>query len=137
MILVDTGPLVAICDARDALHAVAMRSFPKMAGFGLSVCEPVLVEACFHLPGKSQRLRLAALLDEFRVACLPTYEPAFQRDVFGWLDKYPDHAPDWADGCIACLCGRDPRLKVWTYDREFRSTWRKPDGKAIALAVRG
>ncbi|MGH9253776.1 MAG: hypothetical protein ACRD3C_04320, partial [Vicinamibacterales bacterium] len=37
---------------------------------------------------------------------------------------------------IAVLCGRDARLKVWTYDREFRTTWRKPDGRAIPMAVR-
>ena len=28
----------------------------------------------------------------------------------------------------------DPRL--WTYDREFRTTWRRPDGTAIPLATR-
>jgi len=25
---------------------------------------------------------------------------------------------------------------VWTYDHEFRTTWRKPDGKSIPQAVR-
>jgi hypothetical protein len=41
-----------------------------------------------------------------------------------------------ADGCIAVLSGRDRRLKVWTYDREFRTTWRRPDGTVIPMAVR-
>ncbi len=30
----------------------------------------------------------------------------------------------------------DRRLKVWTYDREFHSAWRRPDGSAIPLAIR-
>ena len=39
---------------------------------------------------------------------------------------YADHEPDWADACLAVLSGRDHDLKVWTYDREFRTTWRRP-----------
>ena len=36
----------------------------------------------------------------------------------------------------AVLCGRDKALKVWTYDGEFRTTWRRPDGTAIPLATK-
>jgi predicted nucleic acid-binding protein len=56
--------------------------------------------------------------------------------VFHWLTKYAEHEPDWADACIAVLCGHDKRLKVWTYDREFRTTWRRLDGTVIPMAVR-
>jgi hypothetical protein len=76
------------------------------------------------------------LIDEFSISCLPTHEPALHYAVFEWLDKYAEHEPDWADGCIAVLCGRDDRLKVWTYDHEFRTTWRKPDGRVIPLVIR-
>jgi hypothetical protein len=74
------------------------------------------------------------VLDELRIAPLSTDAGAWF-EVLGWLLKYADHEPDWADGCIAVLCGRDRRLKVWTYDREFRTTWRRPDGTAIPMAV--
>jgi hypothetical protein len=94
------------------------------------------MEACFHLPHHSQRERLRALLHELDIESLPTYGVDFQADVFAWLLKYSDHEPDWADGCITVLCGRRPRVKVWTHDREFRTTWRRPDGKSIPLAVR-
>jgi hypothetical protein len=36
---------------------------------------------------------------------------------------------------LAVLSGRDQHLKVWTYDREFRTAWRRPDGTAIPMAV--
>lgn len=52
-----------------------------------------------------------------------------------WLAKYADHDPDWADGCLAVFSGRDKSLKVWTCDREFRTTWRRPNGTTIPLAV--
>jgi len=137
VILVDTTPLVALCDARDSKHGAAVKELGRLAADTLVVCEPVLSEACFHLPHQSQRLRLRTLLHDLRVRSAPNAnDPAFWFDVFDWLVKYADHEPDWADGCLAVLSGREAAIKVWTYDREFRTTWRRPNGTAIALAVR-
>lgn len=96
----------------------------------------MLTEACLHLPHRNQRQRLGALLREFSAQPIPvTYELAFLLEVLDWLTKYADHEPDWADGCLAILSGRHKNLKVWTYDREFRTTWRRPNGTVIPLAV--
>jgi hypothetical protein len=65
-----------------------------------------------------------------------TQESGFWLDVLDWLVKYADHEPDWADGCLAVLSGRNKDAKVWTYDREFRTTWRRPNGTAIPLVVK-
>ena len=105
----------------------------KMVGPG----DAVLTEACFHLPHRNQRQRLRALLHDLSVQPIPVmYEHDFLLEVFDWLTKYADHEPDWADACLAILSGRDKNLKVWTYDREFRTTWRRPNGTVIPLAVR-
>jgi hypothetical protein len=56
-------------------------------------------------------------------------------DVFAWLDLYAEHDPDWADGYLAVLSGRDRHARVWTYDREFSTIWRRLDGTRIPLAV--
>jgi predicted nucleic acid-binding protein len=136
MIAIDTTALVALCDARDSRHRMALRDLETLAPAPLGTCEAVLMEACFHLPHAAQRHRLRAVLEQLHVAALPgTVDRGFWRDVLGWLSKYADHEPDWADGCLAVLSGRDPSLTVWTYDREFRTTWRRPDGTAIPLAV--
>lgn len=74
------------------------------------------------------------MLDELRIESLATGDATFRAEVFAWLAKYSDHEPDWADACLALLCGRDTKLKVWTYDREFRTARRRFDGKAIPLA---
>ena len=138
MILIDTTPLVALCDARDSRHRVALKDLEALASARLGVCEAVLMEACFHLPSGAQRHRLRAALDQLHIAALPrTDDRGFWYDVLDWLSKYADHEPDWADGCLAVLSGRDASLKVWTYDREFRKTWRRPDGTAIPMAVGG
>ena len=137
MILIDAGPLVALCNPRDALHAVAIAEMASMADSQFALCEAVLIEACFHLRLAPQRRRLRDLLAQFNMtSLLNTSEPAHWAEVFDWLSKYADHHPDWADGCIAVLCGHDRKLKVWTYDSEFWTIWRRPDGSAIPMALR-
>jgi predicted nucleic acid-binding protein len=138
MILIDTGPLVALCNPRDALRQAAIKQLQSLAREGLCVCESVVVEACFHLRSGPQRQRLREILHQLHVTATPqTGDLAFWHDVLEWLQKYADHTPDWTDACIAVLCGRDPKLKVWTFDREFSKVWRRPDGSAIPLAIRG
>lgn len=137
MILIDTTPLVALCDARDSKHRTALKHLESLAAEEFAVCDPVLTEACFHLPHRSQRQRLRALLRDLNVYPLPIMrEREFWMEVFDWLAKYADHEPDWADAYLAILSGRDKDLEVWSYDREFRTTWRRPNGTAIPLAVR-
>jgi predicted nucleic acid-binding protein len=137
VILIDATPLVALCDARDSKHRTALKDLESVVRDDLAVCDAVLTEACFHLPHAIQRQRLKGLLHELRVKPLPdAYERGFWFDVFAWLGKYAEHEPDWADACLAVLSGRDKTLKIWTYDREFRTTWRRPNGTAIPLAVK-
>jgi predicted nucleic acid-binding protein len=86
--------------------------------------------------GPSQRLRLRGLLRELDVEPVPADADAgFWADSFDWLERYADHEPDWADASLAVLSGRDRHARIWTYDREFRTTWRRPNGTAIPLAI--
>jgi predicted nucleic acid-binding protein len=102
----------------------------------LRTCEAVLAEACFHLPKRPQRERLFAIVAELGIDAISTDAPDFRDAVFAWLVKYAEHEPDWADACLAVLSEWEPRVKVWTYDREFRTTWRRPDGRPVPMAVR-
>jgi|SRR5688572_17971762 len=132
----DTGPFVALCDPRDGLHATALAHLARLAGAGLRTCDAVITEAVFHLPASAQRRRLALLIDELDIDVVPTHDAPFVAEVFAWLQKYGGHEPDWADACLTVLCARNGRFKVWTYDREFREIWRKPDGRPVPMAVR-
>jgi len=88
-------------------------------------------------PYRNQRQRLRVLLDAVGAQPVPVLEPgAFWAGVFEWLVQYAGHEPDWVDGCLAVLSGRNRDAEVWTYDREFRTTWRRPNGTAIPLAVK-
>ena len=137
MILMDTAVLVALCDPRDSLNKTALRHLKALAQSQFAVCEAVLSEACFHLSADSQRQRLKRILEELDVQLAPAGDArSLWIEVFDWLSKYADHHPDWADGYLAVLSGRDRKCKIWTYDTEFRTIWRRPNGSPIPMAVK-
>jgi predicted nucleic acid-binding protein len=137
VILIDTTPLVALCDPRDGLSSRAIADLDRVAKTEIVLCEPVLTEACFLLSHPVQRARLQRLVIEIGMSPLAIEdEKELRREVFGWLARYSEHEPDWADGYLAVLSGRQKGARVWTYDREFRTTWRRLDGTRIPLAIR-
>jgi predicted nucleic acid-binding protein len=137
VILVDTTPLVALCDPGDRLHRRALSDVDRVARRSLLVCAPVLTEACFLLDTAVQRRRLWQMLIGLGARPLTLDDEAWMwARVFAWLDKYADHQPDWADAYLAVASGIVKRARVWTYDAEFRTTWRREDGTRIPLAIR-
>jgi predicted nucleic acid-binding protein len=136
VILLDTGPLVALCDPGDALNGAAVRELKRLARRPLVASLPVLTEAGALLPYAVQRRRLRRFLTDFAVASYRVDdEGALWLDILDWLERYRDHDPDWTDGYLAVVSGRESRARVWTFDREFHTIWRRPDGKPIPLAV--
>jgi uncharacterized protein len=135
MILVDTGPLVALLDPRDEHFQRARRDLLRLQSRELWIVVPVLTETLFHLRRPLLRRKLRALLAEplFRVVELS--RPMVD-SVLDWLDRYADHSPDFADAVLAVLCGERRDTAVWTYDAEFRTIWRRPNGSRIPLAAR-
>jgi predicted nucleic acid-binding protein len=137
VILVDTTPLVALVDARDNLHPRALADLDRLAGRPLFTCSAVLTEACFLLEHPVQRRRLERILSALAISPVAAeHEVSVRDDVFRWLDRYADHQPDWSDGTLVVLSGHQSRAKVWTYDGDFRTIWRRLDGSAVPLAVK-
>jgi predicted nucleic acid-binding protein len=132
VILVDTNVLVGLVDARDAYHDRAAAGLRRARGQALLVTEAVLSEACFLLAGSWVRRRLGFLLASLSVRRLVLDEPWLD-DVFAWLDRYATHRPDFADAQLAVAASRETRRRVWTYDSEFKTTWRRLDGSHIPL----
>jgi predicted nucleic acid-binding protein len=134
LILVDTGPLVALCEPRDRRNRTALRDLDRLPREPLLLCGPVLGEACFLLTSAAQRERLRRAVVTLRLqAYRSDDEDVLWAEIFAWMTRYGDHEPDWADAYLAVVAGTDPRFRLWTYDREFRTTWRCPDGTVIPL----
>lgn len=138
MTLLDANVLVALVEPTDPLHDRATRDLTRaIRGRTPALLSINLAEAAFFLDQPWQRRRLRELLDELRIEPYPlTDDVALWSETFDWLAKYAEHSPDFADAVLAVLAGRDARIRVWTYDREFATIWRRPDGAHIPLAVR-
>ncbi len=134
MILVDTNVLVALVDEGDALHTRATRDLKRLRRGPFGVMSVVLGEACFLLPLLHSRLRLRFLLDHLRSFSVELSIP-WWNEVFDWLAIYADHEPDLADAALLHLSGSIPGASIWTYDREFATTWRHKDGTPPRLAL--
>jgi predicted nucleic acid-binding protein len=132
VILVDTNVLVALVEERERLHAVAKRDLKRFARRELGVTTAVLTECAFLLSAKYLRHRLAFLLEQLAMVTVEL-EPPWWKEVFDWLDRYAEHEPDFADAQLAVISGRNRTDRVWTYDREFRDIWRRPDGSKIPV----
>lgn len=133
--LVDTGPLVALVDAHDRLHARALAQLDRLTG-PLWLGLPVLTEACFLLGSAHLRRRLSGLLErEVAQLAVPKNGEVITRRSMKWLDQYAEHSPDFADAFLVCWAESDPTLAVWTFDREFSTVWRTLAGKKVRLAI--
>lgn len=137
MILVDSNVLIALASPRDRLHAAAVADLRRLVGRELVLTSPVLTEVFFALPAAHLRARVVDLIRDLDMRPMPIEdEAALWQATFAWLAGYAEHDPDFADGFLAVASAGDARRKMWTYDAEFRTLWRRPDGSRIPLAVR-
>lgn len=133
-VLVDTGPLVALIDSHDRLHARALAELDRLTSpIWLGV--PVLTESCFLLGAAHLRRRLSALIDREVVQLAAPKNGEVTRRSMKWLDRYAEHSPDFADAFLVCWAESDASLVVWTFDREFSTVWRTLGGKKVRLAL--
>ena len=128
MILVDTGPLVALFDPRDGQHR-RCRDVLRDVGASLLTTVPVLVET-FHMltpdsPG-AQRLRDFLRQRGLRVWFLD--EPAMGR-ALDLMDRYADHPMDLADASLVVAAEVLDIRRIFTLDRGDFSTYRVSRGK--------
>ena len=127
MILVDTGPLVALFDPADADY---VRCVQQLAMIEEPLCTtvPVLTEA-FHLlnPGSigSQRLMDFVAGGGLGVRYL---DAAGLSRAFALMVRYADHPMDLADASLVVLAETLKLRKVLTLDRNDFTTYRIQHG---------
>lgn len=135
MILVDTGPLVALFDPKEAEHSrcrAVLRTLTEPLGTTLAT----LTDA-FHILSPdsigSDRLREFVLQDGLQVLSLD--RQALER-AFELMEQYRDHPMDLADASLVAAAEVLPTRKVFTLDRNDFSTYRLRRGhRHVAVEI--
>jgi hypothetical protein len=123
MILVDTGPLVALFDPKDGHHRRCVRTL-KSIREPLFTTTPVLTEA-FHMlgPGSAGSNQLRAFVEKGGLAIWFFDSPTLTR-AFELMETYADHPMDLADASIVVAAESLTTRKVFTIDRRDFDTYR-------------
>ena len=116
---IDTGPLVALLNSRDAHHRWAIETLDKIAP-PLYTCEAVVSEACFlvrHLKGGPDAV--LALISRGLII------PGFRLDaelepVRKLIAKYSTVPMSLADACLVRMAELDHDLTIIALDDDFR-----------------
>jgi predicted nucleic acid-binding protein len=123
MILVDTGPLVALFDPQDAQHERCVKTL-KGIKEPLVTTIPVLTEA-FHMLGPasigSNRLRDFVENGGLSVWFL---DRARVRRAFELMEQYADHPMDLADASLVAAAEAVGTRQVFTIDRKDFAAYR-------------
>jgi predicted nucleic acid-binding protein len=123
VILIDTGPLVALFDRKDGQHQRCVAALRGMRE-PMRTTGPVLTEA-FHMlgPGSvgSDRLREFVLKGGLSVWWL---DPATLSRAFELMHTYADHPMDLADASLIVAAETLATRKVFTVDRKDFTAYR-------------
>lgn len=130
MIRVDTGPLVALFDPRDAAHGAAQRTL-KGIREPLVTTTPVLTEA-FHLldPSSQGSVALRTFLLAGGARLFELSDRALAR-AFQLMEQYLDHPMDLADASLVTAAEGLRTTRVFTLDRRDFATYRARIGRSL------
>jgi predicted nucleic acid-binding protein len=123
MIIVDTGPLVALFDPRDGLHAECRARLEALRA-PLVTTLPVLTEA-FHILGPESRgsQNLRRFVEQSGMSVHYSDDSELIR-AFELMEAYADHPMDLADASVVTAAEALATRKVFTVDRRDFETYR-------------
>jgi predicted nucleic acid-binding protein len=123
MILVDTGPLVALFDPGDRQHDRCVKALKRIRE-PVATTVPVLTEA-FHMlrPESPGSDRLREFVEKGGLSIWLFDRPSLTR-AFELMDRYADHPMDLADASLVVAAESLVTRKVFTVDRKGFETYR-------------
>jgi predicted nucleic acid-binding protein len=123
MILVDTGPLVALFDPKDARHGRSVKTLARIRE-PIETTVPVLTEA-FHVLGPASvgSDRLRGFVAEGGLSVWFLDRPALMR-AFELMERYADHPMDLADASLVVAAETLGTRTIFTINRRDFTTYR-------------
>jgi predicted nucleic acid-binding protein len=123
MILIDTGPCVALFDPKDPQHKRCMENL-KTIREPLFTTVPVLTEVFHMLSPRSQGSdRFRDFVSQGGLSVWFMDSAALQR-AFELMEQYADHPMDLADGSLIAAAEILRTRKIFTVDRNDFNTYR-------------
>ncbi len=123
MIVIDTGPLVALFDPRDDLHASCRKRLQSFR-MPLVTTLPVLTEAFHILSPESQGSEQLRLFMERGGMSVHFSDESELVRAFELMESYKDHPMDLADASVIAAAESLETRKVFTVDRNDFETYR-------------
>ena len=123
MILVDTGPLIALFDPKDGRHERCARTLQEVRE-PLQTTIPVLTEA-FHMlkPGSVGSDRLRDFIGRSGLSVWFFNDASLTR-AFELMERYADHPMDLADASLVAAAEFLGTRKIFTVDRNDFESYR-------------
>lgn len=126
-LLVDTGPLVALANARDRRHADAVNFFGSFDG-SLVTTVAVIAEVCALLPHHRTAIFLRSVAESnFALVHVPEQELPL---LAALMVKYVDRPMDFADATLLWVGDALTIVEIATLDSGFH-IYRTKRGKAL------
>ena len=123
LVLVDTGPLIAVLSPTDAHHRECVEQLHKLAP-PLPTCWPVVTEAAWLLRREPAAIqRLLGSFDAGLLRLLVMNEAALPW-IAAFLQRYRRLGPQLADAALVYLAEREDIDTVFTLDRRDFSVYR-------------
>lgn len=135
MIIIDSGPMIALCSEADHYHEHCVRKPQSLPSGPMTTPWPCFTEAMHLLyrkggfPAQSQLWKL--LFDKQIV--IAELSDELKRRAAELMEKYRDLPMDLADASVVALVEVSPTPKVFTIDSDYH-IYRLRDGSPVPLA---
>ena len=132
-VILDTGPLVALIDARDKDHAWTVTRWGDIEP-PLLTCESVISEACFLLGQIHVGTKTVFEMLSRKAIEMPFHLNDQVKYVDALLRKYSDVPMSVADACLVRMSEQLSGSAILTLDGDFR-IYRKHGRQVIPLII--
>ena len=133
-VILDTGPLVALIDARDRDHEWAIIQWGDIEP-PLLTCESVISEACFLLSRIDVTSQTVFDMLSRKAIRLSFHLDENASQISALLRKYSDVPMSVADACLVRMSEQSPNSAILTLDRDFK-IYRRHSRQVIPLIAR-
>lgn len=131
VLLVDTGPLVALADKRDKAHERCTQFLKNYRGRLLTTWA-VLTEFSHIAPTVASTLPLYRWIERGGLEVMPLGKDELITAI-DWINRYADRPMDLADTSLVVAALKTGSTTIWTLDRNDFETYRLPGRKHFRL----